>query len=166
MSARSLHCYRLDIGSAANFAFNKRHSLLIFGTTGAGRTSLAVAIATEHTFCVRSARYLSWAKFVETAPINPEDAVQDGIRVWPWRASDIVVLDDVVKVIEGRAHTSPDHIVADLGALPPDVVTSLAARQTIWMLGPDQSGWITKLSAALNVAPQEFCAVEVVARPI
>ena len=142
-----------------------RH-LLIFGTTGAGRTSLAVAIATEHTFCVRSARYLSWAKFVETAPINPEDAVQDGIRVWPWRASDIVVLDDVVKVIEGRAHTSPDHIVADLGALPPDVVTSLAARQTIWMLGPDQSGWITKLSAALNVAPQEFCAVEVVARPI
>ncbi len=115
---------------------------------------------------MRSARYLSWAKFVETAPINPEDAVQDGIRVWPWRASDIVVLDDVVKVIEGRAHTSPDHIVADLGALPPDVVTSLAARQTIWMLGPDQSGWITKLSAALNVAPQEFCAVEVVARPI
>jgi hypothetical protein len=138
-----------------------RH-LLIFGTTGAGRTSLAVAIATEHTFAVRSARYLSWAKFVETAPINPEDAVQDGIWVWPWRASEIVILDDVVKVIKGQSETSPDNIVDDLRKLPPEVVSSLAVRQTIWVLGPDQAGWITKLSAALNIAPDEFCTVEVI----
>jgi hypothetical protein len=138
-----------------------RH-LLIFGVTGAGRTSLAVAIATEHTFFVHSARYMSWAKFVETAQINPEDVVQDGIWVWPWRESDIVVLDDVDKVIDGRSYTSPDHIVADLGKLPPEVASSLAVRQTIWVLGPDQAGWITKLSAALNIAPDEFCAVEVI----
>jgi hypothetical protein len=142
-----------------------RRHLLIFGATGAGRTSLAVAIATEHAFFVRSGRYMSWAKFVETAPINPEDAVQDGIWVWPWRGSDIVVLDDAVKVIDGRARTSPDDIVDDLRKLPAEVVSSLAARQTIWVLGPDQAGWITGLSAALGVAPDEFAAVEVTARP-
>ena len=69
------------------------------------------------------------------------------------------------RVIDGQARTSPDDIVDDLRKLPAEVVSSLAARQTIWVLGPDQAGWITGLSAALGVAPDEFAAVEVTARP-
>jgi hypothetical protein len=138
-----------------------RH-LFIFGQRGAGRTSLAVAIATEHTFCVHSARYMSWAKFMETAQDTAEPEIQDGLRVWPWRTSDIVVLDDVVKVIDGRAITSAKDIAAEFGRLPAEAAWSLAQRRTVWVLGPDQTDWVTTLQSALKAAPSECRAVQVV----
>ena len=138
-----------------------RH-LFIFGRRGAGRTSLAVAIATEHTFRVHSARYMSWAKFMETAQDTAEPEIQDGLRVWPWRASDIVVLDDVVKVIKDKAITSAKDIAAEFGRLPAEAAWSLAQRRTVWVLGPDQTDWVTTLQSALKAAPSECRAVQVV----
>jgi hypothetical protein len=134
-----------------------RH-LFVFGETGTGRTTLAVAIATERTFVVRSARYMSWSKFVENAQREPEPDVQDGMHIWPWRDSDIVILDDVVKAA-GADSTSVQDIVKDLKRFP-GVCQQLAARQTVWVLGPQPNGWATALGDALNVGRQECCEVQ------
>lgn len=145
-------------------------NLLIFGDVGSGRTSLAVGILTEHTFLVRSARYLTWAKFIENAQ-GPEATVQEGVVVWPWRQSDILVLDDLVKTIGRRPVTAPSEIGADLRGLPSDVVATLADRHNVWVLGPGwqpqmrPENWIEELAKILGISIEAFRYVELVQPP-
>jgi hypothetical protein len=146
--------------------------LLIFGPRGAGRTSLAVGMATEHTFSVRRARYMTWAKFIEQAQENPEPTLQDGAEVWPWRESDIVVLDDVVGEVDNRALVGPGDIrgvllaLSSSGKAASDVLTALAARRTVWVVGPvDDSlkspeDWRAMLAATLNASIGKIGYVE------
>jgi hypothetical protein len=145
-----------------------RH-LLIFGAMESGRTSLAVGIATEHCFKVRSARYMSWAKFLANAQRDPEPEMQEGGRVWPWRTSDIVVLDDVVDVIDGLPVTTPEGIATNLGKLPPNAAKLLGGKRTIWVLGPSEPTnpdlWIRALTGALDVADKDCCRVEIAPKP-
>jgi hypothetical protein len=155
-----------DIEAYADGDAALRH-LLIFGETSSGRTSLAAAIVTEHTFLVRSGRYMTWAKFIENAQ-GPEPAVQDGAPVWPWRKSDIVVLDDVVKVIDGKPITAPAEIADNLRLLSPEARRALAERRTVWVLGPggraemSPDRWIEALATSLGASPDDFGCVELI----
>jgi hypothetical protein len=156
-----------DVRTVNEFLAGRFEHLLIFGAPGTGRTSLAVAMATEHAFvAVGSARYLSWAKFVEDAQVDPEPTVQDGIRVWPWRESEIVVLDDVVKVLNGHPDTPSDQIGDLLRKLPPGVRETLGKRRTIWVLGPVQDAWVEALVQALGAAKADFRMVEMANLPV
>jgi hypothetical protein len=152
-----------DVDAIVGFLFSQndfRH-LFIFGAAGTGRTTLAVAIGTERTFAVRRARYMSWSKFAENAQ-RPEPAVQDGMHVWPWRESDIVILDDVVKVVN-KESTPVRQIVADLNGLCTGVRRQLVCHQTVWVLGPEPDGWVEELAKALDVSLEECCKVHLMA---
>jgi hypothetical protein len=181
-----------DVEKIVGFLFsqNRFRHLFIFGKAGTGRTTLAVAVATERTFAVRSARYMSWSKFVEDAQKKiaedvqkadhaqkkvvtdaqkevvegaqkkREPPMQDGRLVWLWEESDIVVLDDVVKVV-GAESTPVDDIVKDLDRMP-QVRKQLAARQTVWVLGPGLDGWVEALAPLLCAKRRECCVVELI----
>lgn len=129
-----------------------RH-LLVFGERGTGRTTLAVAMLTEHCFQVRRARYASWAKFLETADSIDQVGQHNGQTVWAWQDCDIIALDDVMVVPPG---TSP--LLADfergLNALPPAARQMLNQRRTVWVLGAtelaDAPQWAQALAGALH----------------
>lgn len=145
--------------------------LLVFGDVGSGRTSLAVGIGTEHCFAVRTARYLTWAKFIEEAQPQSPPTMAHGATVWPWPTSDFVVFDDVVDVVAGTPRTDPASIVADLQALPRSAIAALGAMRAVWVLGPSvappasPADWIAALGRVLGLPPDRFRYVSLAGRP-
>lgn len=146
---------------------NAHRHLLIFGETGTGRTGLAVGILTEHLFKVRRARYMTWAKFIETATYRPD--TQEAEQAWPWQDSDIVVLDDVVKMVGASVLDQPGQIAEQLGKLDEehrDTTTRLGRRSTVWVLGAAseeaKDEWVQALAGALGVRQTDFMRAELV----
>jgi hypothetical protein len=72
--------------------------LLVLGPMHSGKTSLIVGIGTERAFRLGTARYLAYFEFLQLADaVNEPDEpyTQEGRDLWPWRRSDILIIDDV-----------------------------------------------------------------------
>src|SRR5262249_55249342 len=71
-----------------------RH-LILPGPPQSGKTSLASAIGTEHTFHRGKARYLSVLDFLQSADLDSDPASSPTRPLWPWKESNILILDDL-----------------------------------------------------------------------
>jgi hypothetical protein len=138
-----------------------RH-ILIFGAPNTGRTTLAVAIGTEHAFRVGKSRYVTWTKFLEL-----QHTTEDPKKVWPWNTVDILILDDVC---------------VDSGATPAEVMRDVANQirslgsttnilkrlHVVWVLGPVLSGrsspdaWQEMFATCLDLSKSDIGIAELV----
>lgn len=140
--------------------------LLLFGALGTGRTSLAVAVGTEHSFEIRRVRYLTWTKFLELAVHDPTPNKQDGADVWPWIDVDILILDDMVD----QSDPAPDVLLAEkqreLSSLSAPARAALGNKRVVWVFGqvsndtPTPAQWIDLLGKSLELRQVQFGYVE------
>lgn len=69
--------------------------ILIFGRECTGKTSLAVAIATEFSIKRTAACYTTACKMCEMLLESEKDAVGSHKGLWTWRSADCLVIDDI-----------------------------------------------------------------------
>jgi hypothetical protein len=159
-----------------------RH-LLICGPLGAGKTSLCVGIGTEFAFALGKGRYLSATKLVESviADIAPGDReYEDGLVLWNWHESDLLIVDDVdagVRAPAGLPQERSLHLIepSDLiDALSDDkgnsLMTWLGTKRSVWVVGDtvgDETtdpaagpNWRVAIAQLLGLQPQEIGVVE------
>ena len=140
--------------------------LLIFGAIGTGRSTLAVAMATEHSFAVRPVRYTTWTKFLEVAHSDTNPTKDGDTTVWPWKSVDILVLDDVVDCSPETFQVRLQEKRAELEAMNSDTRQNLKSRCVVWAMNAldnDTSAaeqWIALLSQTFSMQPSEFGYVE------
>lgn len=106
-------------------------------------------------------------QFIETATYRPD--TQEAEQAWPWQDSDIVVLDDVVKMVGASVLDQPGQIAEQLGKLDEehrDTTTRLGRRSTVWVLGAAseeaKDEWVQALAGALGVRQTDFMRAELV----
>jgi hypothetical protein len=146
--------------------------MLITGSLGAGKTSLAVGIGTEYAFALGMGRYLSAAKLVQLAadpasmPPNQME-YDDGRVLWPWRQCKVIIVDDVdagvatAGGVEARL-IQPDDFVKALTVSGADTLKWLGQERSVWVVG-DLSGaeaWRTAISGVLGLKPEDVVVVE------
>lgn len=143
-----------------------RH-LLIAGPPQTGKSTLGSAIGTEHAFGLGKARYFTVFDFLETADFPDEPPFDSARQQWPWRESDIVILDN----IEFRGKNED----AMGGALPVTRAVGslrdgklLAAKRTVWLLGNPAAtqDWIHALAGLLNCTAQEIGVIQLSPAPL
>lgn len=140
--------------------------ILVFGKPNTGRSTLAVAIATERCFDVHPCRYFTWAKFLELNIPHQNTSVptEDQTKVWPWKKSDIVVLDDVFVRSDVKFPNDCQRVQEGIRALAPDAICGLRARHVVWVLGPLAEDaldhWKQSFSTSLNMIPSDFGVIE------
>lgn len=138
--------------------------LLIFGAAGTGRSTLAVAMGTEHTFKVRPARYMTWTKFLDLDNANKQE---DSKRVWPWREADILFLDDVFERSVASSADAINEVASEIRSLKLQTRQELSKLRVVWVLGPLMEApgpgnqWCQMFATCLGPNPPQFGIVEV-----
>jgi hypothetical protein len=147
-----------------------RH-LVITGPLGAGKTSLATGIGTEFAFALGIGRYMSALELVQTVVSSTGPANQmvydDGRVLWPWRACDLLIVDDCdasFATPDGAVThlIQPGTLAASLTGGDPRALNWLGAKRSVWVVG-DSSGidaWKDSIAAMLGVAPAEILTVD------
>lgn len=136
--------------------------IAIVGELSSGKTSLAVGIATEAAFNNKKARYLTLDKLQQIARLAEEPPSPRNTRLWPWRESQLVVIDDVVSGIPDSVAEHPDQLLRELQDLGQPACRSLRRRNTVWCLGADTTdaeAWIEKLRQGSGIAEQDLLIV-------
>ena len=143
-----------------------RH-LLITGPPQSGKSTLASAIGTEHTFSLGKARYYTAFEFLETADLPPEPETDAARQQWPWRECNIVILDDVEYCDgAGNAIGGAGPVTRAVGELRD--VALLREKRTVWLLGNPAAtdAWVRALTALMMCAPGEIGVVQLSAQPL
>ncbi len=157
---REIEAFALTPGPGPTGAFQH---LLIFGAAGTGRSTLAVAICTEHTFEVQTGRYTTWSKFQD---LDASGGAEDPKHVWPWRHADILVLDDIHERSTQEVDLVIDDIEGQIRCLKDDTFKALRERRVVWVLGPilGDDGvpglWIEMFADCLDLDKSCFGVVE------
>ena len=91
---------RPEIESVEDFLWKKVGGstpthLVIFGTLGTGKTTLATGIGTEAALNNKRVRYLTFDKLQDMVEANWEPNPPRGTQVWFWRTSELMIVDDV-----------------------------------------------------------------------
>src|SRR5215831_6377774 len=68
--------------------------IAIVGSLNSGKTSLAVAIATEGSFNGKKARYLTFNKLQQIG-LKHEPPPPRNTKLWRWKSSELLIIDDV-----------------------------------------------------------------------
>jgi hypothetical protein len=140
-------------GFTAAVGSETQQHLAIFGRLETGKTSLAVGIGTEAAFAGKVVRYLTFTKLCEIG-LGEEPPAPRNTRLWKWRDSELLILDDVVGGLrlfgKGRGVSPADSLKSVLGEL----AGSLAGRQVIWVIdgndSADAAQWISAIRTLLG----------------
>jgi hypothetical protein len=130
-----------------------RH-LIISGPLQSGKTSLASAIGTEHTFHLGKARYLSALDFLQFADLPFDPAASPVRPLWPWKESNILILDDLDPGLKNGEVVKRQEIVNHLLNLKS--LDDLRALRTVWLVAGDGQFWQGELAKVLNVRDSEI----------
>jgi hypothetical protein len=126
--------------------------VIIFGSIGTGRTSLAAGIGTEFAFRRRKVRYLTFDKFLELSSSTENFPGPKNITYWPWFDAQVLVIDDVSSALLPMQNT---HIPVEIfeRALIKQIKSNwdgLTNRDSVWVVGEveDQALWIDLIERA------------------
>jgi len=140
---------------------NAKH-VAIIGALGSGKTSLAVGIATEGAFNSKKSRYITLSKLRQIAHLATEPKPPPNMLFWPWRESQIVVVDDVVSAVPNSTADSPDQLRAVLKIDLGHVLPSLRQRHTVWCLGAeleDSDRWVEAFREGTGIPEDDLLIV-------
>lgn len=112
--------------------------VIIHGAIGTGRTSLGVGIATETAFRKRKARYVSMDKLLEMAILDKEYSGPWNVRYWPWRESQLIVIDDVSPDVKSDEDQDFDIFEAHMTGPMKKAYPVLQTRDTVWIIGESE----------------------------
>jgi hypothetical protein len=141
----------------------KPSHLVIAGPIGSGKTSLVVGIGTEFALSLQIVRYLTAVKLLQLLESKPEPRVmeKDGGRLlWPWRDSDLLIIDDLD---EGRSSNSEEPGYA-ISYVAPDAFKIAVMQRTqneglpwlrkvrsVWVVGD-----VSRIDAWITLSPTSF----------
>ncbi|HEY4940731.1 MAG TPA: hypothetical protein VII56_04840 [Rhizomicrobium sp.] len=124
--------------------------IILSGPLGAGKTSMACGIGTECAFGDVKVRYTTFEKLLQMAPPPADDPGPSNIIYWPWRDSELLIVDD----IDTETKTTLDVDVKTFCDLVDRVFGNeehcLGRRTTVWVLGPKKSADLAKWSDAIG----------------
>ena len=120
--------------------------VIIFGSIGTGRTSLAAGIGTEFAFRKRKVRYLTFDKFLELSSSTENFPGPKNINYWPWCDAQVLVVDDVSSALlpMQNAHMPIEIFERALIKHIKSNWDGLTNRDSVWVVGDveDQALWI------------------------
>lgn len=135
--------------------------IIIFGSIGSGRTSLAAGIGTEFAFAGNKVRYLSLDKFVELVGESANYPGPRNVGYWPWVNAQVLVIDDVSVALEPmqKVDIDVDQVTLFRRIMQGNGESGwgcLKDRHSIWVVGDveeDRQAWvdaITQLCSAVE----------------
>jgi len=130
--------------------------LLICGPLQSGKTSLASAIGTEHTFRLGRARYLDFLDFLQFADLDHDPLASPNQPLWPWQQSNILILDNLDPGFQDDNILSRAEIVKQISRMKS--LDQLRARRTVWLVGSEGRAefWRAELARLLQAKPEEI----------
>lgn len=143
-----------------------RH-LIVYGGEGAGKTTLTVAMGTEHAFQRGCVRFVTFFQWLQIAALKSETPLQENRDLWSWRETNILLIDDVDAGLEHASLVRADEAIRAIEevekTLPGEVIARLRERRSAWVLGAsaDIAGWRHNLCEILAVAPEQIAVVKV-----
>jgi hypothetical protein len=127
-----------------NFLSGKSNGnhLLIFGSLGAGKTSLGVGILNELSIKNNSCLYVNAIKMFNYF-FKDEDAALSAYEIWNWKTADFLMIDDInpSEPIQDEL-ISPTKLLSFIDTLKPENKKNRALlknKNIIWVLGSKQS---------------------------
>jgi len=130
--------------------------LLICGPLQSGKTTLASAIGTEHTFRMGRARYLGVFDFLQFADFDHDPLASPNQPLWPWQQSNILILDDLDPGFPDDNILSRAEIVKQISKMKS--LNQLRSCRTVWLVGNEAhlEFWRTELARLLQTKPEEI----------
>jgi len=139
----------------------KKH-IAIVGPLNSGKTTLAVGIATESSFRNKKACYLTFDKLQQIVASNQEPKAPRNTRLWPWKHSQLLIVDDVTAGIPDSTAELPEQLEKELQVLGPKAIAAIKQRHTVWCLGADVSKlrqWTDVLMTGCGIAEKDLITV-------
>ena len=134
--------------------------IAIVGSLNSGKTSLAVGIATEGSFSGKKARYLTFDKLQQIG-LNHEPPPPRNTRLWPWKHSQVLIIDDVTADIPNSVVDRPKLLRETLEELG-QVRELITKRNTVWCLGAnvaDVEKWREALKTGCGINDEKLLTV-------
>lgn len=125
-----------DRQAVAGFLAGKVQHLVLTGPRGTGKTTLAVALATELAATSRYVRFLSWFDLNELSSGSAEAPVQAGAILWRWPLCEVSVVDDVL-LSRDSVLTQGSPVNALHAASSQQFLDILRKQKTVWVLPGD-----------------------------
>lgn len=144
-----------------------RH-LLIVGPFSAGKTSLAAGIGTECAFKGQKVRYSTYHKLRQHIEAGYDDKGPRGRGLWPWRESQILIVDDFDLFLNATDLATPEvqwrgKIRAEVAqfkssAAAHNQTCDLKRRNTVWIAGTGMASaheWADAVADILDLGQTE-----------
>jgi hypothetical protein len=130
--------------------------LLICGPPQSGKTTLASAIGTEHTFASGRARYLDTFDFLQFADLDHDPLASPNQPLWQWQQSNILILDDLDPGFQDDNILNRAEIVKQMSRMKS--LNQLRSLRTVWLVGSEAHAefWRTELARLLQTKPEEI----------
>lgn len=152
-----------------------RH-ILVTGPLGAGKTSLAVGIATEFAFGLGIGRYLTAAKLVQsiadTKHVPEQMENDDGRWLWPLRRCDLLIVDDLDAGVStpggGAIHfVQPEDFCHAMGTDDAPLAW-LGAKRSVWVIGDKSlaAAWIATIAHVMHVGVGDILQIDLSPNPV
>lgn len=148
---------------AENIFTNKKHKqIIILGGKGSGKTSLAVAIATELAIKYTASYYTTAIKFPELCSESDVALKANTLDYWTWREASCLIIDDIQPIVPFYDSITPDYFkeAIENSSTYVDInKAGLCNKTTIWVLGQTSQleTWKSFINSITNNTEEVIC---------
>src|ERR1051326_872095 len=140
-------------GFIARLSRGERNSvpkaIIVTGPLGAGKTTLACGIGTECALKSIKVRYTTFDKLGQMIAAGHDDAGPENIGYWPWRESEVLIIDDIDSGVQSQPYVDADEFATILNNDFRSAAACIADRITVWVLGQKDPAELQKWTASI-----------------